>query len=142
MTPQEALPAPTRVSPASATEQKHNENNDQYGFHVSTSILRGIWLTRLTSSANGIMNESNMDICPVQDTLYVVCFSVLRKLIVLVSSAGLTIDALRHAKVFRYSCRTTLRRESLIWILLVLYSMKPSFLNLFMKDQPEIALCQ
>ena len=36
------------------------------------------------------------------------------------------------AKVGAYSCRTTLRRELLTWIS-PLYSMKPSFLNLFMK---------
>jgi hypothetical protein len=39
---------------------------------------------------------------------------------------------LQYAKVGRYSCRTTLRRDSLMWIS-PLYLMKPSFLNLFMK---------
>jgi hypothetical protein len=29
-----ALAAPTRVSPTAATEQKHHQQNDQYGFHL------------------------------------------------------------------------------------------------------------
>jgi hypothetical protein len=28
------LAAPTRVSPAPAAEQKHHQQNNQYGFHV------------------------------------------------------------------------------------------------------------
>jgi hypothetical protein len=51
---QETLsPAPTGVSPAPATEQKHNENNDQDGFHVSTSLL----------DVNGIIKETRPYIC-------------------------------------------------------------------------------
>ena len=34
-----ALAAPTRVSPAAATEQKHYQKNNQYGFHVGTSVV-------------------------------------------------------------------------------------------------------
>ncbi len=32
--PVTALAAPTRVSPAPATEQKYHQKNNQYGFHV------------------------------------------------------------------------------------------------------------
>jgi hypothetical protein len=56
------IPAPTGVSPAAATEQEHNENNDQDGFHVS-----------LTSQGNPlgwpcfpviiILEATEMDIC-------------------------------------------------------------------------------
>jgi hypothetical protein len=38
-----ALAAPTRVSPASATEQKQHHKNNQYGFHCCTSLVRGSW---------------------------------------------------------------------------------------------------
>jgi hypothetical protein len=34
------IPAPARVSPAAATEQKYNEKNDQYGFHVYLTLQR------------------------------------------------------------------------------------------------------
>jgi hypothetical protein len=50
-----ALRTPPRISPASAAEQKHNYKNDQYGFHVSTSRVRGSWLNRLTSSVGIIL---------------------------------------------------------------------------------------
>jgi hypothetical protein len=49
-----ALAAPTRVSPAPATEQKQDQKNNQYGFHCCTSLVRGswtgLWNGRLTSS--------------------------------------------------------------------------------------------
>jgi hypothetical protein len=44
----------------------------------------------------------------------------------------LSITTLRYTRVGGYSCRTTLKRELLIWIS-PLYLMKPSFRNLFMK---------
>jgi hypothetical protein len=37
------LAAPTRVSPAPATEQKQHHKNNQYGFHCRTSLVRGSW---------------------------------------------------------------------------------------------------
>jgi hypothetical protein len=37
------LTAPTRVSPAPATEQKQHHQNNQYGFHCCTSLVRGSW---------------------------------------------------------------------------------------------------
>ena len=33
MWPFPTLATPTTISPASATEQKHHQQNDQYGFH-------------------------------------------------------------------------------------------------------------
>jgi hypothetical protein len=38
-----ALVAPTRVSPAPATEQKQHHKNNQHGFHCCTSLVRGSW---------------------------------------------------------------------------------------------------
>jgi hypothetical protein len=38
-----ALGAPTRVSPAPATEQKQHQKNNQYSIHVVTSFVRGSW---------------------------------------------------------------------------------------------------
>ena len=47
-----ALAAPTRVSPAPATEQKQHHQNNQYGFHCCTSLVRGSW----TDLCNGHLN--------------------------------------------------------------------------------------
>jgi len=52
------VPAITGVSPTT-TEQKHNENNDQYGFHVFALTVRRIWF----SSVDNIIKETKMDIC-------------------------------------------------------------------------------
>jgi hypothetical protein len=52
------VPAPTGVSPAATAEQKHNEKNDQYGFHGSASLVRGSWSTRLTSSVVSILRKT------------------------------------------------------------------------------------
>jgi hypothetical protein len=35
------LAIPTRVAPAAATEQKQHYKNNQNGFHVCTSLVRG-----------------------------------------------------------------------------------------------------
>jgi hypothetical protein len=35
--------APARESPTPATEQKQHYQNNQYGFHLVTSLLRGNW---------------------------------------------------------------------------------------------------
>gem|GEM_PF-4181771 len=119
------VPAPTGISPAPAAKQKQNKKNDQYGSHVSTSLVRGSSLTRLASSAGPIIKEMKMDYCPHRDT----CAFCLR----CPCSESLATTTLRPAKVACYSCRTTLRRELSMWISLLLYWMKPSFLNLFMK---------
>jgi hypothetical protein len=82
---QEALvPAPTRVSPAPTTEQKHNQKNDQNGSHVSTSLVGGSLLTRLAPSVTTIVNEIKMDSCLYRDTFaFLIAFSVTtRQLIV------------------------------------------------------------
>jgi hypothetical protein len=49
-----ALAAPTRVSPASATEQKQHHKNNQYGFHCCTSLVKGSW----TGLCNGHLISS------------------------------------------------------------------------------------
>jgi hypothetical protein len=33
------VPAPAGISPTSAAEQKHNQKNDQYGFHLDPPQL-------------------------------------------------------------------------------------------------------
>jgi hypothetical protein len=40
MRPFSTLAAPTRVSPAPAAEHNHQQQNNQYGFHVVTSFVK------------------------------------------------------------------------------------------------------
>jgi hypothetical protein len=49
-----ALTAPTTISPAPATEQKQHQENNQYGFHVGTSCVKGSW----TGLCNGNLTSS------------------------------------------------------------------------------------
>jgi hypothetical protein len=61
------LGPPTRVSPPAATEQKQHYENNQYGFHVGTSLVRGSWTGlcngRLASSLNNIIEVAKKDVC-------------------------------------------------------------------------------
>jgi hypothetical protein len=43
-----ALAAPTRVSPAPATEQKQHHKNNQYGFHVVPHLYEEAGLANVT----------------------------------------------------------------------------------------------
>ena len=61
-----ALAAPTRVSPAPATEQKQHQKNNQYGFHVVPHLLGGSWTGlcngRLTSSLCNMLEVAKADV--------------------------------------------------------------------------------
>ena len=61
-----ALTTPTRVSPAAAAEQKQHQENDQYGLHVYTSIVRksgsGLWNGRLISSVHCMLELTKTEV--------------------------------------------------------------------------------
>jgi hypothetical protein len=61
------LAAPTRVAPAPATEQKQHQENNQYGFHVVTSLMRGSWTGlcngRFTSSLCNMIELDKTKVC-------------------------------------------------------------------------------
>lgn len=68
------LAAPTTVSPTSATEQEHHQQNDQYGFHLfllttcrgsSTDLYNG----RLASSLHNMIEVANTDVWSDWNTL-------------------------------------------------------------------------
>jgi hypothetical protein len=46
-----ALAAPTMVSPTTATEQKHHQQNDQYGFHLVPHVYEEAELAFVTAVA-------------------------------------------------------------------------------------------
>jgi hypothetical protein len=45
------LAAPTTVSPTTATEQKHHQQNDQYGFHLVPHVYEEAELAFVTAVA-------------------------------------------------------------------------------------------
>ena len=67
------LSSPARISPASTTEQKHHQENNQYGFHVSPPLLEeaaplihpaALWF----STGNIIMSAKKAAVCPIVTT--------------------------------------------------------------------------
>jgi hypothetical protein len=53
-----ALAAPTTVSPTTATEQKHHQQNDQYGFHLVPHLYEEAELAFVTAVTLLLYNSS------------------------------------------------------------------------------------
>jgi hypothetical protein len=127
------VPTITSVSPAPATEQKHNQNNDQDRFHVSTSMSQRN-LDRLTSSRDTIIKEIKMYICSDWHTLALYvhfpwrgsCSRRQRRRIKPLPKP----KCVKRKRFVNRAGQQSLRRESLTRITRS-HSMKPSFLNLF-----------
>jgi hypothetical protein len=71
--PQRVLPSPARIPPASTTQQKQNQQNNQYRFHAvpplqeeTVELIRTAALLFLTR--NIMMSANNAAVCPIVTT--------------------------------------------------------------------------